>query len=420
MTSLSIPSLASPALEQLVADALAYLQTLGYSVATLSIYRGIWQALIRFAQGEPEPAPFSASLCLRFLAFHDVPVGEVCGTLPTRKRQFRTATRVLIEFAERGDFYRRRRRTEKKIQCPVFDQALQDYLTFCQDYLNYGHRTLRLYRYALTEFLHFLESQGVASLASISGALITQFVAAQAHLSAATVNNRIAALRSFLRHLKMRALITEDLSSQIPTLRRPRHERLPGVWTPTQVDALLAAVDRGSPQGQRDYAILLLACRLGMRVGDIRTLRLEHLLWDDARIEFAQAKTGTPLSLPMSEEIGQALIHYLRQGRPASAHREVFLRLIAPFEPFGANNNLYPIIDQYRRHAGIELPDRNRGGLHSLRHTLASRLLEQQTPIETISDILGHQRTESTRVYTQIDLNALQTVALDLEEVDHA
>jgi integrase len=182
----------------------------------------------------------------------------------------------------------------------------------------------------------------------------------------------------------------------------------------------LSIVDRSSAQGKRDYAILLLACRLGLRVGDIRTLRLEQLRWDEARIEITQAKTGQPLSLPISEELGRALIDYLRHGRPASAHREVFLRLIAPFEPFGANNNLYPLISQYRRRAGIALPPRCRGGLHSLRHTLASRLLEQQTPLETISDILGHQRSASTRIYTKIDLNTLRTVALDPEEVHHA
>jgi integrase len=157
-----------------------------------------------------------------------------------------------------------------------------------------------------------------------------------------------------------------------------------------------------------------------MRVGDIRELRLEHLLWDEARIEIAQTKTGEPLSLPMSEQIGLALIDYLRHGRPASHHRYVFLRLMAPFEPFGANNNLHHIVAQYRCRAGIALPDHCRRGMHSLRHTLASRLLEQQTPIETIADILGHQTTESTRVYTKVDIKALRTAALDPQEVCNA
>ena len=186
------------------------------------------------------------------------------------------------------------------------------------------------------------------------------------------------------------------------------------------IDALLAVVDRCSACGKRDYAILLLAARLGLRVSDIRTLRLDHLLWDSERIEKKQVKGGTPLSLPLTEEIGSALIDYLRNGRPKTQYREVFLRAHAPFEPFGDNNNLYYIITTYRRRANISLPLKSRKGLHSLRHTVASRLLEANVPIETISSVMGHLSTETTKDYTKIDIKALRSVAIDLEEVDHA
>lgn len=122
-----------------------------------------------------------------------------------------------------------------------------------------------------------------------------------------------------------------------------------------------------------------------MRVSDIRNLRFENLLWEQARIEINQAKSSEPLTLPLTEEIGNALIDYLRYGRPASQLREVFLRANAPFKPFGQDNNLHYIITRYHRRAAINLPVQNRKGMHSLRHTMASRLLEAGIPLETIS-----------------------------------
>jgi site-specific recombinase XerD len=126
------------------------------------------------------------------------------------------------------------------------------------------------------------------------------------------------------------------------------------------------------------------------------------------------------VSLPLTDEIGTALIDYLKHGRPSTHYREVFLKIHAPIEPFGRDNTLHYIITTYRRRAGIALPAQSRCGLHSLRHTVASRLLEVGTSLETISSFLGHMSLESTRVYTKVDIETLRSAALDPDEVDHA
>jgi len=218
----------------------------------------------------------------------------------------------------------------------------------------------------------------------------------------------------------MQGYISGDLVDQVPKIRFRQDTRIPSVWRKEDVDALLAAVDRSSPIGKRDYAILLLAARLGMRAGDIRELRIENLQWDESRIEITQAKTGTPLSLPLTEEIGSAIIDYLRYGRPPVRHRVVFLRHNAPFEPFGFNDNLYHIITTYRQRAGIKLPDRCQRGLNALCHSIASRLLEAGAPLQDISSVMGHLSPETTRLYTKIGIESLRSVALDPEEVRHA
>jgi integrase len=215
----------------------------------------------------------------------------------------------------------------------------------------------------------------------------------------------------------MTGQINDNIAEYVPKIRIRPDERIPSVWKKEDVVSLLASVDRSSPCGKRDYAILLLVTKLGMRVSDIRNLCFENLLWQEARIEINQTKGGKPLILPLTEEIGQALIEYLRYGRPASQHRNIFIRANAPFEPFNRDNNLYYVITRYRRRAVIKLPIQNRKGMHSLRHTMASRLLEAGVPMETISAIMGHLSVETTQIYTKINVKNLQNVAIDPEEV---
>jgi integrase len=218
----------------------------------------------------------------------------------------------------------------------------------------------------------------------------------------------------------MRGILQRDLSEELPRIRVPRDAAIPSVWEHELLIRLLAAVDRSSAKGKRDYAMLLLACRLGLRAGDIRALKLDQLHWDDSTIEVTQSKTGVPLILPLTGEVGDALIDYLKSGRPATAHREVFLKVNPPFDPFAADSNLHHIVSYWRRLAGIRFRTAQKRGMHSLRHTLATRLLQKGTPFPTIAEILGHTSLESTRIYAKADVESLRSVALDPEEVNHA
>jgi integrase len=148
-------------------------------------------------------------------------------------------------------------------------------------------------------------------------------------------------------------------------------------------------------------------------------LKLDQIHWDDSTIEITQSKTHLPLSLPLTSEVGEALIDYLKSGRPQSAHREVFLKVNPPFDPF-SGNNLHHIVKYWRLLAGIRFRTPQKRGFHSLRHTLATRLLEKGTPLTTIAEILGHTSLESTRIYAKADVEHLRSVALDPEEVNHA
>jgi site-specific recombinase XerD len=299
---------------------------------------------------------------------------------------------------------------------PPLQRLLCGYEQFHVKHVRSSSETVRTRKRQITHFLHYLDSRGIGAASEIQPCCFSDFVISRAHLKPATLAGVVSALRSFARYLCTQGEASSDLIEHIPKVRVPRDARILSVWSARDVDALLGAVDRSSPVGKRAYAISLLAVRLGMRVSAIRALRLEHLQWQLACIEMTQAKGGRPLT----EEIGTALIDYLRNGRPKTQCREVFLRAHAPFAPFASNNNLHNIVTTYRRRAGIALPTQQRRGLHSLRHTLASRLLEAHTPLETMSSVMGHVSVETTRLYTKIDIEASRRVAIDLEEVTHA
>ncbi len=404
----------APQLEQLVLDAVQDMQRLGYSPKYLRLCRGVWRDFLSFARSGPIPEALSDPSVARFLASRGIPADDA-PALTSRQRLIRAVMRILVEFKLHG-CYQRRSRTARSVSLSApFQASLDTYGAFCRSHLRCTPGTMRCRTRHLTRFLHFLESHQTREPSAIRATHIPDFLRSQIHLRPKTLALIVSDLRSFLRFLCMQGALSEDLSGRVPQVRVARDGRLPSIWSGTDLEALLAAVDRASPKGKRDYAILLLACRLGLRVSDIRGLCLEHLHRREDRIEMTQTKTEVPLSLPLGEELGGALIDYLRHGRPVTHHREVFLRLKAPVEPFSSNDNLHHILTFYRQRAGIALPAQARKGLHSLRHTLATRLLEVGTPLETIAGILGHLSPESTQIYAKVDIEALRRAALDPE-----
>jgi len=419
MDSILVPKLKDfKNIDSLISSGAKHLESLGYSKGTIKNYQYVWKEFVQFVQKNSEKDTFSGCLVFQFL--------DSCGisdkietNLTLRQRHIRNVMHALTDFALHGCIQRRTHVVEK-IKLPnKMEKSLAGYEQFCHEQLWSPLGTIRSRKRDVTRFLHYLISHGIVSVREIQVPIFFRFVTSCAHLKPATIAHLISSIRSFLRYLYLTGGISINMAKHLPKIRTRSEAHIPSVWKREEVDALLTAVDRTSPCGKRDYAILLLAARLGMRVSDIRNLRFENLLWEQERIEINQIKSSEPLALPLTEEIGNALIDYLRYGRPVSPLREIFLRANAPFIPFGYNNNLHYIITRYRRRAAINLPAQNRKGMHSLRHAMASRLLEAGVSLETISGLLGHLSMDTTRIYTKINIEALQSVAIDPEEVTY-
>jgi len=406
-------------LEALVEEAIVCLQQ-EYDKSYARRVESTWHTFLHYAQDAPDGDTFSTDLVQRFLSdqygFPSESEEELTPISDDTRPHLR-AMRMLIDFAIHGRWARYGRTTS--VPLTLENQRILE--AFTADWYRGGlsARALRPCLVRLRQFFLYLQANDL-TYSMLNPAVISAFVTTQLEFRQRTVEMITYYLRKLFRFLHLNDYLPTDWSSDVPKVRVVPCKRIPSTWRREDVDRLLAMVDRGNPVGKRDYAILLLVARLGLRVGDIRELQLEHFQWEKRQLVFPQSKTGQVVSLPLLDEIGWAVIDYLQHGRPQTQVRQVFVQHISPFASIAPNNNLYNMINRYRQMAGIPMPPEQRHGLHSLRHTLASALLEQQTPLSTIAAILGHLDSGSTKVYLKVDLVQLRQCALDIKEVINA
>ena len=333
----------------------------------------------------------------------------------SRRRFIRASLRILIEADERGSFARRIHAPSRPTTA-LFKTWVPSYVGFLQEHRGVSEISLNKNIFILREFTEFVEGLGIRDLRSLNALHLHDFCMNPKRRQPVTWVSYLGVVRRFLQYVFIRQGMEQDLSFAVGGAKCYRYAGLYNVFTEAELDKLLISVDRSEAIGKRDYAVLLLAARYGMRPSDIRKIRLDDIRWRDGHIVFCQSKTGRPLTLPLLPDVAEALIEYLRDGRPATGVRNIFVRHKAPFEPFVPGNNLFRVMGKALRQAGLERRPGARG-LYLFRHTLATRMLSAKVSIKMIGDILGHASANSTLGYTKIDLSALRSVSLSIAEV---
>jgi len=398
------------AVGDLVSGLDAELVRLGYKPSTLKWYRGCWRRLERwFATHAVEEFSLDVAMAWVDEACGGFFAKEQAGTLKqTDVYVFRVAA-MLDDFAVHGSVLRRYSRTVSKLSAEQTDVLAQFQAWLWAE--GCAVSTVRAYGTVAGEFLAFTGTRG--GLGGLDGGVIGAFVATLAGYQAKTVEHKLCAVRSLLWFAAAEGLIGEGVLDTVPSVKSVRQARVPSVWDPVDVAKVVEAIDRANPSGKRDYAIVLLICRLGLRAVDVKRLEFADLDWPGNQLSVVQAKTGRRVVLPLLKDVGWAIIDYVRDGRPESDCPQVFLRHTAPIGPFSDQDHLHQILVKHARAAHVGLGEQRRRGMHSLRHTLATRLMEDGTPVERISEILGHQSVESTGVYLKSSLRLLAKCALD-------
>lgn len=282
------------------------------------------------------------------------------------------------------------------------------------DYLT-GERGLRAsslfqYRHHLSRFQAYLTRVGVSDLTGLSPTVLSAFMVQRsaAGLSKSTVRNTAGVLRVFLRYAHREGAVATDLSEAVGWPQFYRLSNIPRSISWEDVNRTLAVVDRRSPVGRRDYAILMLLVTYGLRGREIAALTLDDIDWKRERLAVPERKAGHSTAFPLSVVVGDAIVDYLRHGRPDVGDRHVFFRVSAPVRPIGSAA-VSALARRYLLAAEVDVP---RPGSHTLRHSVVQRLVDADTDLKTIGDFIGHRSSRSTEVYAKVAVEALREVAL--------
>jgi integrase/recombinase XerD len=229
-----------------------------------------------------------------------------------------------------------------------------------------------------------------------------------------TIKHCATALRMFVRFLIADGRCPAGLEAAIPLIPHWRLSTLPRYLPPEDVERIVTSCDLATAVGKRDRAILLLLARLGLRAGDIVQLRLGDIDWKDAQLHVS-GKSRRQTRLPISQEVGDALVSYLQAGRPQTDSDRMFACCRAPFRPFASHAAVSVIVARAMRRAGVT--PSGRGAAHLLRHSVATALLRQAAPLQEIAVILRHSSIQTTQIYAKVDVSMLQQIAQSWPEV---
>lgn len=266
------------------------------------------------------------------------------------------------------------------------------------------------YAFSVESFLKRMFGRGPVGFKRLNGCDVTDFLPweiKRRRLHA--TESLLAGMRAFLRFLHYRGLVHRDWSPVVPHGAKWALAGLPKHLPPGAAAKVLAACDRNRVRGRRDYAILLLLSRLGLRGGEVLRLTLDDIDWERGQILVRSRKGPGSARMPLPHDVGRAVAVYLRRDRPRGASRRVFLRVIAPYEPLSRTAVLSVMVARYMRLAGVGAV---RHGAHVFRHTLATDLLRDGASLGEIGQVLRHSNPDSTAIYAKVDLEALRMLAL--------
>jgi site-specific recombinase XerD len=395
-------------LPQLVDQSIQYLKAHEYSQHTILCHSYVWNSLLRYAK-EKGVQYYTLDFGMEFIVDH---YGV---NLDLKLSQFHVA---LLRYIRILDDIQQLGQTRKQYICfsPKIARHYFNIYELYEERLKehgFSSGTIASKIRVLNNLLLFLEKSGVTNISRLKPAHIFAYLETLKSYAGSTRETILYALRDILRFLVSEGLTEQRLADLFPTISTHSEDPIPSVYSTDEIAKILNSIDTEGRVEKRDYAVLLLAARLGMRAGDIHKLRIDQIKWSNDSIEYVQQKTNTPIVLPLLKDVKLALLDYLKNSRPASDLPQVFLTTKAPYTN-GVVDMYYNLLQKYLKLAHVEGKPVRKKGLHALRHSLASNLLAKNTPMPVITGILGHKQSDTTSLYLKIDLNQLRLLALEV------
>ena len=296
----------------------------------------------------------------------------------------------------------------------IYSWLLEPWITFLRQHGGLADGTLYNYRLHVEPFLRELGEDAMPDrFAALSSARVREYLQHEAtRFARKTRNNLVSSLRSVLRFAFSAGYLQCDVAATVEGVPCSSLDRLPRGPKWEDLPKVLATIDADTKPGLRDYAMLLTLMSYGVRAGQLAGVRLDDVHWRDGQILFPAAKGGRPISAPLTAAVGDALLRYIRDGRPPTVARRIFLSFATPFQPL-SGRSIYNVVSRAFRVSGVPSPHR---GSHAIRHAWATRAFAQGQSLKTVADLLGHRSIESTRIYTKVDFLQLRQVGLSWPE----
>ncbi len=291
-------------------------------------------------------------------------------------------------------------------QTPV-EKLINGYSLYLHQERGLAATTIKRYRWCACLFLTEQFGDRAARLSDLRAKEIIDFVRHEADQNPTRAQSMTKVLRSFLQYARYRGFIKLDLAAAVPRVAHWSMASIPKAISPEYASRALDSCDRRRPVGRRDYAILLLLARLGLRAGEVVSLTLDDIDWETGTLNI-HGKGGQESPLPLLAPVGKAIADYLKNGRAHSESRRVFLRINAPIRGFKTEKAVSNVVRYALERAGIDSP---RKGAHQFRHALATQMLRQGSSLAEISEVLRHKDPDSTRIYAKVDLDSLRALA---------
>ena len=390
---------------ELTERCIKYFQKQCYTRNRITVYKSLWRNGIISYMSQKGIESYSPSVGAEFVStchFH--------GTIRPQEREKIRSIQVLDDMLKLGYI-------RKRCFTPVFHALdgevgaeMEKLITHLTN-LRRSMVTIKDYRLYLSEFLMHLNERNVKHVSAITEKDILTFVSSHPTNKV----NIVSALRVLFRFWREEHIVDDRFEELFDTYKTHKPERIPSYFAANEVMRIEQSVSRNSANGKRNYAMLLLASRLGLRASDIADLQFSDIDWDKNMITLTMQKTKKVIELPLLADVGNAIIDYLRHGRPKSDSQNVFLSGNAPYVAV-TKGVVCAAINEIILRSGVDTSGKHHGP-HSLRHSLASAMLNGGSMMPVISESLGHRSTQTTLAYLKIDIRSLQKCALPVPEI---
>lgn len=331
--------------------------------------------------------------------------------LASKQRELVNITEALAEFQNTGRMIMGARKHRPRVFRGSAATYLNEFIEYRGHMLKLSQTTIQSYVFHLYQFSTYVHINRI-NLINIKASEILACVEQMNPGRPANKHVSLIIFGCFFKYLYEQHILPVDYSRIIPKDNYKNQPKLPSTFTDEEITTLLESVDRGNPRGKRDYAMLLMAIRLGLRASDICELTFDNIIWEQNTISLNQQKTKKSLELPLLPEVGNAIVDYLKHGRPITNDKHCFIHVQGPYERIHSTD-VGNMVRKYMNLAKINYSNR-RHGPHSLRHSFASALLREKVPLPVISEALGHSSMSSTMDYLRIDIDTLKKCALEV------